>query len=191
MTTASLIKEFARYYEPPQVEAVEKTLRKERKKLRQSVHTLEKLAADALDALSKATLKAASLEEARQKVEQAHRSSALKKGAKHSKQADDLASATKFAEDAKKTAALKEAEAAKASHAVQNAKLTEDRPHLLIRLEGAWFGAVTEVWGQVALQSGGEPTEAHMQAWARDASVRQKVEKAYTELVHDKAFLDK
>lgn len=190
METKELAAKLAQHYELPLVEAVDKVLRKEKKKLRQTVQALQKVADEAQEAESRAFEKSSDLSEAHKVAEDSKRSADAKKGPKNAKKEADVEFAKKLADDAKKSAAAKAADAAKAIQAAELAKMAEDRPSLLVKLEGAWLSAVTEVWCQFATKLGGVPTPSHMHLWARDKSLRQTAEQSYNEVVGEKTFLD-
>jgi len=190
MDTRRLGVQLAQYYELPEVESVDKVLRKERKKLRQTTLVLQKNADEAKESANKAVVKAEGLMEAQKRAEDAKRVADAKKGPKSAKKAEDVIDSTKFADDAKKAAAAKVADAEKAKQTAEFAKQAEDRPILLFKMEGAWLGAVTQVWSKFAAKLGGAPTPSHMHAWARDQSLRESTMLSYSEMVGEKGFLD-
>jgi len=190
MDTRALAAQLALYYELPHVEVVDKALRREKKKMRQTMLSLQKLADEAKEIANKAAAKAADLKEAQKSAEDAKKLADAKKGSKNGKKAADVEDSTKFANDAGKLAALKAADAEKALQAAEAARGAEDRPSLLFKMEGAWLGAVTRAWSQVAMKLGGAPTPSHMHAWAHDQPLRQSTEKMYTEVVGEKSFLE-
>lgn len=188
--TRQLGMQLALHYELPEVEVVDKALRKEKKKLRQTVQTLQNTAQEAVLEATKAAATAADLKELQKKAEDAKQSADAKKGPKNKKKGEDVLDSTKFADNAAKAAADKAADAEKAQQAVHSAKAAEYHPNTLRKMECAWLGAVTQAWSHFASKLGGSPTPSHMHAWARDQSLRQVTELAYIEIVSEKGFLD-
>lgn len=190
MDTKQLSIQLALYYKPSEVEVVEKALKKERKKLRQAVQTLEKAVADTREASAHADAKVADCEDGLKTAENAKKAADAKKGPKNVRKAQDVEDAGSFLEKAKTAAAAKVKETQNALEAVAIAKQHEDRPLLLSKIEGTWLSAVTQAWSSFSAKLGGVPTTSHMHAWARNRALRSETEKLYSELANDKAFFD-
>lgn len=188
LDTKELAAQLAQHHGFPAAEAADKALRKEKKKLRQRVDVLQKNVEEASKAEKNAVAKAAELES--KVAENTKRIATATKGRKNPKAEADLEVARKLADDAQKAVLAKAADVQMAAQAVGHARKDEDRPTLLIKMEGVWLSAVTEAWRQSADKLGGTPTPSHIQAWAQDQSLRQKAERSYLELVAEKGFLD-
>jgi len=188
LDTKELAARLAEHYEFPAVEAVDKALRKERKKLRQRVDVLQKNLEVASETEKNAVVKAAELKS--KVADSIKRIADATKGRKNPKAEANLEVASKLADDAQKTVLAKAAEVQKVTQAIVQARKDEERPILLVKMEGVWLSAVTAAWRQSAIKLGGTPAPSHIQAWAQDRSLRQRAVGSYIEFVAEKGFLD-
>ena len=163
----------------PKADAVEKALRRERKKLRQKTDSLEKGAAEAKQRHEAAAAVAAALEDTAQKLAEAGKAAPARGGAKPARKTavtvDLGVEARREADNAKLVEKEMLMETERARQAVDEARAVLARPPLLLKLESAWLSAVTEAWSPAAANLGGLPTTSHVHAWAKDVSLRQRV----------------
>lgn len=189
MDTRELATQLVLYYELPQIDIVDKTLRRDRKKLRQMAQALEKAVEDARMAVTKATEKVEEQEKAVIVAEDAKKKADAKKGPKDKRKADEVEDSRTFAEKARVAAATVSAHAELAQQTLDEAMAAEDRPPLLTAMEGSWLHVVTQTWCQASAKLDGVPTASHVHVWARDHALRTNAEEAYRKITTEKSFL--